>query len=84
MMKREQMEMQLQNAVGSSIAAFTLAQVVFWQALESGSLSYEKAVELLNDAIKINSQGGVGNLQAAQRLQTVLDMVMKSRGAGSH
>jgi hypothetical protein len=62
-----------QQACGSAIAAFTLAQMTFAHLVTIGSLSKEQAAEMLNQAIAANSRGGLANNYAAQRLEMFRD-----------
>jgi hypothetical protein len=68
-----------QQAAGSALAAFTLAQLAFWQHLESGALSHDDAAKALKEAVTANAKGGPVNQFAAQDLQLVLDMVQRSQ-----
>jgi hypothetical protein len=68
----------------SAIAAFVLAQLAFWHQINSGALSREKAAEMLKQAVGANASGGPANQLAAQRLQTVLDMVQRDQRPPAH
>ena len=74
----------LDETAGSAIAAFTLAQLAFWHQINSGALSADKAAEMLKQAVAANAQGGRANQLAAQRLQTVLDMVQRDQRPPAH
>jgi hypothetical protein len=63
----------------SAIAAFTLAQFAFWGLIESGLISTEKASEMLTQGIAAHSKGDLANQQAAEMLQTILDMVQRDQ-----
>jgi hypothetical protein len=69
---------------GSAIAAFVLAQLAFWHQINTGALPREKAAEMLKQAVEANATGGPANQLAAQRLQTVLDMVQRDQRPPAH
>lgn len=77
-------ETEQQQAAGSAIAAFTLAQLAFWHHLKTGALPYAEAMRMLKEAVEANAKGGPGNQFAAQKLQMVLDMVQRSQGPAPH
>ena len=67
------------EAAGSAIAAFTLAQFAFWHQIQSGSLPVENAAQMLKQGVEANAKGSAANQKAAQILQTVLDMVTRDQ-----
>jgi len=77
-------ETEQQQAAGSAIAAFTLAQLAFWHQLKTGDLPYDEAVRMLKDGVEANAKGGPANQFAAQKLQMVLDMVQRSQKPAAH
>jgi hypothetical protein len=60
---------------GSAIAAFTLAQMTFWQLLKQGLLPKSDAEHMLKVAVKANQKGGPGNQHAAAKLAVVLQNI---------
>jgi hypothetical protein len=76
LMTNDSFEMETQS---SAIAAFTLAQFAFWGLIESGIISTEKASEMLEQGIAAHSKGDLAHQNAAQMLQTILDMVQRDQ-----
>ncbi|PWT82905.1 MAG: hypothetical protein C5B58_07420 [Acidobacteria bacterium] len=66
------------DAASTAIAAFTLAQLAFWSAFQSGLVSKAEAERMLRDAIAANKTGGEANQLAARKLEEVLKMVSQS------
>jgi hypothetical protein len=77
-------EQEQQQMAGSAIAAFMLAQFAFWRQIETGALPHAEAIAMLTQGVEANSQGGPANRFAAQKLQTVLDLVERSQKPASH
>ena len=77
-------ETEQQQAAGSAIAAFTLAQLALWHQLKTGALPYDEAAQMLKQAVEANATGGTANQYAAQKLQMVLDMVQRSQRPPAH
>ncbi len=67
------------EASGTAIAAFTLAQLAFWNQIQFGELSIDKAAEMLQQGITANTLGGPANQKAAEMLQMVLDVVTEGQ-----
>lgn len=63
------------EAAGSAIAAFTLAQFAFWAVYKSGLLSKQEAEESLRQGIAANASGGPANQKAAWMLDQVLKAI---------
>jgi hypothetical protein len=77
-------EQEQQQAAGSAIAAFTLAQLSFWHLIKTETLPHDEAIRMLKDSVAANAPGGPANQYAAQKLQMVLDMVQRSHGTEPH
>jgi len=65
----------IDEAAGSAIAAFTLAQMSFWALYKSGLLSKSEAEQFLKQGVTANATGGPGNQKAAWMLEQVLKAV---------
>lgn len=69
------------EAAGSAIAAFTLAQMSFWAVYNSGLLTKDEAVKMLKLGIDANAKGGPANQKAAAMLAGVLKAVSAANPA---
>lgn len=72
------------EAAGTTMAAFILAQLAFWNQVRSGVVSQDEAIRQLEEAVAANAKGGPANQKAAQALRTVLDLVRETEGPTSH
>lgn len=67
------------EAAGTAMAAFTLAQLAFWHQIKTGALDAGAAAQMLQQGVEANAQGGPANRKAAEKLQLVLDLVLKGQ-----
>jgi hypothetical protein len=71
----------IDEAAGSAIAAFTLAQMSFWAVYHSGLLSKDEAEKMLKLGIDANAKAGPANQKAAAMLLGVLKAVSAAKPA---
>ena len=74
----------IHETAGSAIAAFTLAQLVFWHLLNQGLLPKAEAERMLREAVDANRIGGPGNQSAAAKLAEVLRYVQSHQPPKRH
>jgi hypothetical protein len=72
------------QAAGSAIAAFTLAQWCFWHLLKEGLLPKVEAERMLREGVEANKAGGPGNQIAAAMLAEVLKHVQAHQPPKKH